>query len=65
MRNAIVDSGVTIPEGTVIGYGSEIDRENFVVTDGGRLVVTSESILMMQSPKTNLAARAHTANAVG
>jgi glucose-1-phosphate adenylyltransferase len=65
MRNAIVDSGVTIPEGTVIGYGSEIDRENFVVTEGGRLVITSESILRMQSPKASLAARAHTANALG
>ena len=65
MRNAIVDSGVTIPEGTVIGYGSEIDRQNFVVTDAGRLVVTSESMLMMQSLKTSVAARAHTANALG
>jgi glucose-1-phosphate adenylyltransferase len=44
VRNAIIDSGVTIPDGTVIGYGTEIDREHYTVTEGGRIVVTSETV---------------------
>ena len=62
LRGAIVDSGVTIPEGTVIGFGSELDRENFVTTEAGRIVVTNESILTMQTPKARVSA--HAANAL-
>jgi glucose-1-phosphate adenylyltransferase len=43
IRGAIVDSGVTIPDEAVIGYDTEIDRQYYTVTDGGRVVVTSES----------------------
>jgi len=62
LRGAIVDSGVTIPEGTVIGFGSELDRENFVTTEAGRIVVTNENILTMQTPKARVSA--HAANAL-
>jgi glucose-1-phosphate adenylyltransferase len=64
IRGAIVDSGVTIPDGTVIGYGSEIDREHYVVTDGGRIVVTSETIFTMPAPKATTSAKAHAATAL-
>jgi glucose-1-phosphate adenylyltransferase len=44
VRGAIIDSGVEIPDGTVIGYDTEIDREHYTVTDGGRIVVTSATV---------------------
>ena len=44
IRGAIVDSGVKIPEGTIIGYGAQSDREHYTVTSGGRIVVTSETV---------------------
>jgi glucose-1-phosphate adenylyltransferase len=51
VRNAIIDSGVTIPDGTVIGYGTEIDREHYTVTEGGRVVVTSETVFAGSTPE--------------
>ena len=44
IRGAIIDSGVEIPDGTVIGYDTEFDREHYTVTDGGRIVVTSATV---------------------
>lgn len=44
IRGAIIDSGVEIPDGTVIGYDTEFDREHYTVTDGGRIVVTSTTV---------------------
>lgn len=58
IRGAIVDSGVTIPEGTVIGYGSESDREHYVVTDGGRIVVTNETVFTAHAAEAVTSAKA-------
>jgi glucose-1-phosphate adenylyltransferase len=44
IRGAIVDSGVTIPDSTVIGYDPDFDREHYTITDAGRVVVTSETV---------------------
>ncbi|HEY6119735.1 MAG TPA: glucose-1-phosphate adenylyltransferase [Pyrinomonadaceae bacterium] len=44
IKGAIVDSGVTIPDSTVIGYDPDFDREHYTVTDAGRIVVTSETV---------------------
>jgi ADP-glucose pyrophosphorylase len=52
IRNAIVDSGVEIPDGTVIGYGTEIDREHYTVTEAGRIVVTSETVFAGPTAET-------------
>jgi glucose-1-phosphate adenylyltransferase len=39
VRNAIVDKNVQIPEGAQIGVDAERDRERFVVSDGGVVVI--------------------------
>lgn len=39
LKKVIVDKGVDIPEGTVIGYDRADDRERFHVTEGGVVVV--------------------------
>lgn len=44
VRNAIIDSGVEIPEGAVIGYDLEADRQQYTVTEQGRVVLTSASV---------------------
>jgi glucose-1-phosphate adenylyltransferase len=44
VRGAIIDTGVVIPEGTVIGFDAESDRERFTVTEKGRIVVTSTDL---------------------
>lgn len=44
VRGALVDSGVEIPDGTVIGYDAQSDREHYSVTNAGRIVITSETI---------------------
>jgi len=51
IRRAIIDRDVHIPEGTVIGYDSETDRERFFVTDTGITVVTRDYSLF-ESPVT-------------
>ena len=39
IRKAIIDKDVVIPEGVSIGYDAVADRKNFVVSDGGVVVV--------------------------
>jgi glucose-1-phosphate adenylyltransferase len=42
IRRAIIDRDVHIPEGTVIGYDTEADRQKYFVTDTGITVVTRD-----------------------
>ena len=42
IRKAIIDRDVDIPEGTVIGYDTEADRQKYHVTDTGITVVTRD-----------------------
>ena len=42
LRRCIIDKGVRIPEGEVIGEDPESDRERFTVSDGGVVVVSRE-----------------------
>ena len=39
VRNAIVDKNVRIPEGARVGVDLELDRERFVVSSGGVVVI--------------------------
>jgi glucose-1-phosphate adenylyltransferase len=45
IRKAIIDRDVDIPEGTVIGYDTEADRQKYHVTDSGITVVTRDHSL--------------------
>ena len=49
IRRAIIDRDVAIPEGSVIGYDTETDRQRFFVTDSGITVVTRDYSLF-ESP---------------
>jgi glucose-1-phosphate adenylyltransferase len=49
IRKAIIDRDVHIPEGTVIGYDHESDRQRYFVTDTGITVVTRDYSLF-ESP---------------
>jgi len=51
IRRAIIDRDVHIPEGTVIGYDTESDRQKYFVTDSGITVVTRDYSLF-ESPVT-------------
>ena len=42
VRRAIIDRHVHIPEGTIIGYDTEADRQRYFVTDSGITVVTRD-----------------------
>lgn len=44
IRNAVIDKGCCIPEGTVIGEDPEADAERFYVTPGGVVLVTPEML---------------------
>ncbi|MBI5101450.1 MAG: glucose-1-phosphate adenylyltransferase [Nitrospirae bacterium] len=39
IRKAIIDKDVYVPSGTIIGYDPEADRERFVVSEGGVVVI--------------------------
>ena len=39
VRHAIIDKGVRIPPGAVIGYDDAADRARFTVSDGGVVVI--------------------------
>ncbi|HUO59878.1 MAG TPA: glucose-1-phosphate adenylyltransferase [Candidatus Acidoferrales bacterium] len=45
IRRAIIDRNVQLPEGTVIGYDEEADRQNYFVTETGITVVTRDHSL--------------------
>jgi glucose-1-phosphate adenylyltransferase len=45
IRRAIIDKGVEIPSGTVIGYEIEADRQRFAVTDKGTVVIPKRAKL--------------------
>jgi len=49
IRRAIIDRDVCVPEGTVIGYDTETDRQRYFVTDSGITVVTRDYSLF-ESP---------------
>src|SRR5512140_344224 len=51
IRRAIIDRDVQIPEGTVIGYDLETDRQRYFVTDSGITVVTRDYSLF-ENPVT-------------
>lgn len=51
IRRAIIDRDVHIPEGTVIGFDPEADKERYFVTDSGITVVTRDYSLF-ESPIT-------------
>jgi len=40
IRHAIIDKGVVIPPGTIIGYDAEEDRKRFTLTEEGVVVIT-------------------------
>ncbi|MBI2683006.1 MAG: glucose-1-phosphate adenylyltransferase [Acidobacteriales bacterium] len=42
IRKAIIDRDVHIPEGTVIGYDTEQDKQKYFVSEGGIVVVTRD-----------------------
>ena len=44
IRNAVIDKGCCIPEGTVIGEDAAADAERFHVTPGGVVLVTPEML---------------------
>jgi glucose-1-phosphate adenylyltransferase len=45
VRRAIVDKNVRIAEGAQIGVDAEADRERFVVSDGGVVVVGKGAVV--------------------
>ncbi|MGH9523668.1 MAG: glucose-1-phosphate adenylyltransferase, partial [Terriglobales bacterium] len=49
IRRAIIDRDVHIPEGSIIGYDIEADRQRYFVTDSGITVVTRDYSLF-ESP---------------
>jgi NDP-sugar pyrophosphorylase family protein len=53
VRGAIIDTGVEIPEGTVIGFDVVRDRERFTITEKGRVVVTSVDLICDQYERPN------------
>ena len=42
IRRAIIDRNVHIPEGSVIGYNAEDDKQKYFVSDSGITVVTRD-----------------------
>src|SRR6185437_425917 len=42
IRRAIIDRDVHLPDGTVVGYDTEADRQRYFVTDSGITVVTRD-----------------------
>jgi glucose-1-phosphate adenylyltransferase len=39
LRNCIIEKGVTVPEGEIIGHEPQQDRQRFMITDGGLVVI--------------------------
>jgi glucose-1-phosphate adenylyltransferase len=54
IRRAIIDKGVTVPEGTVIGYDPEDDKRRFhYISPGGIVVIPKGEILPVPAVKVN------------
>ena len=51
IRRSIIDRNVEIPEGTVIGYDTDADRQRYFVTESGITVVTRDYSLF-ENPVT-------------
>jgi glucose-1-phosphate adenylyltransferase len=51
IKKAIIDRDVQLPEGTVIGYDTEADKQRYFVTESGITVVTRDYSLF-ESPVT-------------
>ena len=51
IRRAIIDRDVHIPEGTIVGFDSEADRQRYFVTESGITVVTRDYSLF-ENPVT-------------
>ena len=49
IRRAIIDRDVHIPEGSIIGYDAEADKQRYFVTESGITVVTRDYSLF-ESP---------------
>jgi glucose-1-phosphate adenylyltransferase len=45
VRRAIIDKGVRIPPGCVVGYDAREDKKRFDVTAGGVVVIAKDAIL--------------------
>jgi len=58
ISRAIIDRGVSLPEGTVIGFDPEEDRRRFQVTESGIVVISPEDLREEQDQETSLAAAA-------
>ena len=43
IQNAIIDKEVTIPPGSTIGYNLDMDKERFVLTASGIVIVAKKS----------------------
>ena len=50
IRRAIIDKGVHLPPGTVIGYDHDADRQRFTVTDSGIVVVPKGAVIEEGAP---------------
>lgn len=46
IRKAIIDKGVTVPDGMTIGYNLEEDKKHFTITEKGVVVVPKEMPLL-------------------
>ncbi|MBA1330267.1 glucose-1-phosphate adenylyltransferase, partial [Candidatus Endoriftia persephone str. Guaymas] len=44
IRNAVIDRGCEIPEGTIIGEDPVADAERFYVSEGGVVLVTPDML---------------------
>ena len=48
IRNAIIDEGTDVPDGTRIGVDRQADAERFHITEGGVVLVTAAMLRAAQ-----------------
>jgi glucose-1-phosphate adenylyltransferase len=48
IRNAIIDEGTDVPDGTRIGVDPQADAERFHITEGGVVLVTAAMLRAAQ-----------------
>jgi glucose-1-phosphate adenylyltransferase len=51
IRKAIIEEDMRIPDGTLIGFNMAEDRQRFVVSDGGVVVVDRDAVTRMKGPQ--------------